>query len=51
MNLNADQKRFWIESLKNVKDKIRNRSYPLNPQQFPKAFELNEDYELTTHKS
>ena len=44
VNLNADQKRFWIESLKNVKDKIRNRSYPLNPQQFPKAFELNDDY-------
>jgi len=45
VNLNADQKRFWIESLKNVKDKTRNRSYPLNPQRFPKAFELNEDYE------
>jgi hypothetical protein len=25
--------------------KTRNRSYPLNPQRFPKAFELNEDYE------
>jgi len=46
VNLNADQKRFWLESLKNVKDKIRNRSYPLNPQRFPKAFELNEDFEL-----
>lgn len=46
VNLNADQKRFWIESLKNVKDKTRNRSYPLTPQQFPKAFELNDDYVL-----
>jgi hypothetical protein len=46
VNLNADKKRFWIESLKNVKDKTRNRSYPLNPQQFPRAFELNDDYEM-----
>ena len=44
VNLNADRKRFWLESLKNVKDKIRNRSYPLNPQRFPKAFEFNDDF-------
>lgn len=31
-------------SLKNINEKIKNRSYPLNPQQFPKAFELNDDY-------
>jgi hypothetical protein len=46
VNLNADQKRFWIESLNNVKDKVKNLSYPLNPQRFPKEFELNDDYEL-----
>ncbi len=45
VNLNADQKRFWFESLKSVKDKTRNRRYPLNPQRFPKAFELNDDSE------
>jgi hypothetical protein len=46
VNLNADQKRFWVETLKNITDKIRNRSFPLNPQQFPKAFELNDDYDF-----
>lgn len=46
VNLNADQKRFWVETLKNVKDKMRNRIYPLNPQRFPKAFELNDIYEI-----
>lgn len=44
MNLNADRKRFWIETLKKITDKIKNRSFPLNPQQFPKAFELNDDF-------
>ena len=47
VNLNVDGKRFWIESLKSITDKIKNRSFPLNPQQFPKAFELNDDYVLT----
>lgn len=44
VNLNADNKRFWIETLKNITGKVKNRSFPLNPQQFPKAFELNDDF-------
>ena len=42
--LKSDNKRFWFETLKNITDKIKNRSFPLNHQQFPKAFELNDDY-------
>ena len=45
INLNADEKRFWMESLSSISDKKLNHSFPLNPQIFPKAFELNEDYE------
>lgn len=45
VNLNADKKRFWIETLKNINEKTKNRSFPLNPQKFPKSFELNDDYE------
>jgi hypothetical protein len=43
VNLNADQKRFWVETLKSVKNKTRVMSYPLNPPRFPKAFELNDE--------
>ena len=50
VNLNADEKRFWLGSLKNITEKTKNRSYPLNPQIFPKAFELNDDYELFWEK-
>ena len=45
VNLNADKKRFWFGTLKNINEKTMIRSFPLNPQRFPKAFELNYDYE------
>lgn len=35
---------FGQERLRNITEKTMNRRYPLNPQQFPKAFEFNEDY-------
>jgi hypothetical protein len=44
INLNADNKRFWVERLNNIDEKKKNRSFPLNPQQFPEAFELNDNY-------
>jgi hypothetical protein len=44
VNLNADSKRFWVETLSSIQEKKINRSYPLNPQKFFKAFELNDDY-------
>jgi hypothetical protein len=37
---------FLVGTLKNITEKTMNRSYPLNPQRFPKAFELNDDYEI-----
>lgn len=45
-NLNADKKRLWLRTLKNLTEKTKNRSYPLSPQIFPKAFELNDDFEI-----
>lgn len=46
IDLNADKKRFWITTLKNINDGIKNESFPLNPQMFPRAFEFNDDYEM-----
>ena len=34
----------WI--FEKLTEKTMNRSYPLNPQIFPKAFGLNDDFEI-----
>lgn len=43
----SESKRFWVETLQSIMDKKINRSFPLNPPQFPKAFELNDDNDVT----
>lgn len=43
VNLNGDNKRFWLERLENINDKKMNNSSSLNPEFFPEIFELNDD--------
>lgn len=51
INLNADNKRFWVERLNSIDEKKKNRSFPLNPQHFPEAFELNEDFVMLNNQN
>jgi len=44
VDLNADNKRFWLGQLSKI-DNTRNSSMPLTPQQFPERFELNDDFQ------
>jgi len=44
VNLNGDDKRFWIGRLENINDGKMNNSMPLNPEYFPEKFELNDDF-------
>jgi len=44
VNLNGDDKRFWLGHLVDINDKTSNNSTSLNPEFFPDKFELNEDY-------
>ena len=44
VNLNGDDKRFWLGRLVDINDKKSNNSTSLNPEFFAERFELNEDY-------
>jgi len=44
VNLNGDDKRFWIGRLVDINDGKMNNSMPLNPEYFPERFELNDDF-------
>ena len=44
VNLNGDNKRFWLSRLENINDGKLNKSFPLNTDIHSKAFELNLDY-------
>ena len=44
VNLNGDDKRFWLGRLVNINDDKMNNSMPLNPEYFPEKFELNVDF-------
>jgi len=46
VNLNGDDKRFWIGRLADINDSKRNNSTLLNPEYFPERFELNDDYNI-----
>ena len=48
MNLNGDDKRFWLGRLENINDNKMNNSTSLNPEFFAEKFELNDDYQLTS---
>jgi len=42
VNLNADDKRFWLGRLENINDNKMNNSTSLNPEFFAEKFELND---------
>ena len=42
VNLNGDDKRFWLGRLVDINDKQSNNSTSLNPEFFPERFELND---------
>ena len=44
VNLNGDDKRFWLGRLVDINDGKMNNSTSLNPEFFPERFELNDDY-------
>ncbi len=44
VNLNGDDKRFWLKRLENINDGKMNNSMSLNPEFFAEKFELNDDY-------
>ena len=44
VNLNGDDKRFWLGRLENINDKKMNNSMSLNPEFFAEKFELNDDF-------
>ena len=44
VNLNGDDKRFWLGRLENINDLKSNKSTSLNPEYFTKHFELNVDF-------
>jgi len=44
VNLNGDDKRFWLGSLVDINDKELNNSTSLNPEFFAERFELNDDF-------
>ena len=45
VNLNGDDKRFWLKRLVNINDGKMNNSMSLNPEFFEQRFELNDDYD------
>ncbi len=47
VNLNGDDKRFWLGRLESISDKKMNNSTSLNPEFFPNHFKLNQDYNLS----
>jgi len=44
VDLNADNKRFWLGRLVDINDKKSNNSASLNHEFFPERFELNDDF-------
>jgi len=44
VNLNGDDKRFWLGRLENINDGKMNNSMSLNPEFFPERFELNYEF-------
>ena len=44
VNLNGDDKRFWLGRLVDINDKKSNNSTSLNPEFFAERFELNDDF-------
>ncbi len=44
VNLNGDNKRFWLGRLEDINDGKSYKSASLNPEYFPKHFELNENF-------
>ncbi|NQV39333.1 MAG: hypothetical protein HQ505_02135 [Nitrosopumilus sp.] len=44
VNLNGDDKRFWLGRLESINNKTLNKSTSLSPQIFPDYFKLNPDY-------
>ena len=43
VNLNGDDKRFWLGHLVDINDNKSNNSTSLNPEFFAERFELNDD--------
>ena len=43
VNLNCDDKRFWLGHLVDINDNKSNNSTSLNPEFFAERFELNDD--------
>jgi len=43
VNLNGDDKRFWLGRLVDINDGKSNNSTSLNPEFFAEKFELNDD--------
>ena len=43
VNLNGDDKRFWLGHLVDINDRKMNNSTSLNPEFFAERFELNDD--------
>ena len=44
VNLNGDDKRFWLGRLENINDGKMNNSTSLNPEFFAEKFELNDNF-------
>ena len=45
VNLNGDDKRFWLGRLEGINDNKMNNSTSLNPEFFAEKFELNDDFQ------
>jgi len=45
VNLNGDDKRFWLGRLVDINDKKSNNSTSLNPEFFAERFELNDNFQ------
>jgi hypothetical protein len=46
VNLNGDNKRFWLSRLENINDGKLNKSFSLNAEFYPNDFKLNSDYNV-----
>ena len=46
VNLNGDNKRFWLSRLENINDKKLNKSFSINAEFYPNDFKLNSDYNV-----
>ncbi len=44
VNLNSDDKRFWLGSLEDINDEKMNKSTSISPEFFPNYFKFNSDY-------